>query len=76
MSTLQNVFRFDHTTCNARINDSFFTTVPCVLRGLGANPRIIGYVHILSPNAGQNHKIRTANKSFDGNDTTKTKLQA
>ena len=65
MSTLQNVFRFDHTTCNAGKNDAFFTTVPCVLRGLGINPRIIGYVHILLPNAGQNHKIRTANKSFE-----------
>jgi hypothetical protein len=65
MSTLQNVFPFDHTTCTARINDAFFITVPCVLRGPGVNPRIIGYVHILLPNEGQNHKIRTANKSFE-----------
>jgi hypothetical protein len=65
MSTLQNVFRLDHTTCNARINDSFFTTVPYVLRGLRVNPRIIGYVHILLPNAGQNHNIKKDNKSFE-----------
>ena len=29
---LRNEFCFNNTNCNARTNDTFFTTVPCVLR--------------------------------------------
>jgi len=29
---VHNVFFFYNANCNERINDAFFTTVPCVLR--------------------------------------------